>query len=66
MKDNKVFRKIMGGIIIAFVIILTLTLIKRLPPIMKVVSLAANVATIYFTVNYFFKNKKKKEENGRN
>ena len=59
---NTVFRKIIGILIITAVLIITFTLIKRLPPVMKVVSLAANVATIYFTVNYFIKQKKKKEE----
>jgi hypothetical protein len=59
---NTVFRKIIGILIIAAALIITFTLIKRLPPVMKVVSLAANVATIYFTVNYFIKQKKKKEE----
>jgi hypothetical protein len=58
------FKKIMGGLIIALVLLITIRYVKMLPAIMKLLAIGANVATIYLTYNWFIKQKKKKEKNG--
>ena len=56
---KQLFKTIMGGLIIAFVLLLTIKFIKVLPIIMKLMALAANILTIYLAYNYFINNKNK-------
>jgi len=58
---NKItLSKILGILIIAFVVLATLKYIKLLPAILKVLALAANLVTIYIAYNYFINLKNKK------
>jgi hypothetical protein len=57
---NDTVKKILGYLAIAAVIILTLTFIKRLPPIVKLFALGANIFTIYFSYTELIKRKNKK------
>ena len=59
---NDTVKKILGYLAIAFVVILTLTFIKRLPSIVKLVALGANIFTIYFAYTELIKKKSKKSE----
>jgi hypothetical protein len=52
--------KILGILIIAFVVLATLKYIKLLPAILKILALAANLVTIYLAYNYFINLKNKK------
>ena len=56
---KRLFKMIIGGIIIAFVLLLTILYIKVLPPLIKVLALAVNACVIYMCYAYLFKNKKK-------
>lgn len=58
---SPLIRKILGVFVIAAVILITITLIKKLPPIMKLVALTADVIAIYYAV-ILIKNKKSKDE----
>ncbi len=51
--------KILGILIIAFVVLATLKYVKLLPAILKVLALAANLVTIYLAYNYFINLKNK-------
>ena len=60
---SPIVKKIIGFFLIAFAVIVTIVLIKKLPPIMKLIALAADVFTIYIAVNLIkSKNKKEKDE----
>lgn len=61
MFENKIIRKIIGVLIIAFILTLTVMLIKRLPPLLKIVNLGVDVIAIYLTIKNFLKTKKSKE-----
>jgi hypothetical protein len=56
---KQLFKTIMGGLIIAFVLLLTIKFIKVLPPLIKILALAVNAGIIYLTYSYLFKNTKK-------
>jgi len=56
--EKETLYKILGVLAIVFVIVLTLTVIKFLPAIIKVLALLANVVTIYFALK-FIKTKKR-------
>ena len=56
---NPILKKITGFFLIALAVIVTLVLIKKLPPIMKLITLAADVFTVYIAVG-LIKNKKVK------
>jgi len=56
---KKLFQIIIGVILIAFILLLTILYIKRLPILMKVLALAINACVIYMSYTYLFKNKKK-------
>ena len=58
---NETLKKILMGLLVAFVILLTLKYVKMLPAIMKVLALAGNVITIYWAYTVF-KNKSKKDK----
>jgi heme O synthase-like polyprenyltransferase len=58
---NGTLKKILMGLLVAFVILLTLKYVKMLPAVMKVLALAANVVTIYWAYT-IFKSKKDKDE----
>jgi len=63
MEMSPIVKKIIGFFLIAFAVIVTIVLIKKLPPIMKLIALAADVFTIYIAVNLIkSKNKKEKDE----
>jgi heme O synthase-like polyprenyltransferase len=66
--NRKTFKKIIGVLVILLIVAVTFKFIKIFPPVMKIVALGANVATIYFAVNLLIKekapkNKKNKTEN---
>lgn len=61
MELNPTLKKIIGFFLIALAILVTIVLIKRLPPIMKLIALAADAFTIYLAVN-LIKSKKKDEK----
>lgn len=46
---NDTTKKILGWVVIAFVVVLSFTLIKRLPPIMKVLVFGADIFVIYYS-----------------
>ena len=56
---NDTVKKILGWLAIAGVVILTLTFIKRLPSIVKLLALGANIFTIYFAYTELIRRKKK-------
>ena len=56
---NDTVKKILGYLTIAAVVILTLTFIKRLPAIVKLIALGANIFTIYFAYTELIKRKNK-------
>lgn len=63
MSDNsakKLFKVIMGVLIIAFVLLTTIKYLKVLPPVMKILALAVNAATFYLSYIYLIRNKKDK------
>lgn len=59
---NDTIKKIIGWLLILFIVILTLTFIKKVPSIVKVFALAANIFTIYFAYTELIKRKFKKEK----
>jgi len=61
MELNPILKKIIGFFLIAAAIMVTIVFVKRLPPIMKLLALAADVFTIYYAVQ-LIKNKKQKDE----
>ena len=57
MKEN--IKKILLSLLIVFVVVLTMTYIKRMPPVMKVMMLAVDLVVVYWAyVNLITKNKK--------
>ena len=61
---NQTFKKIMGILIIAFVLVLTIKFVKMLPAFMKILALGGNVATIYLVYRelIYYKTKNKEDE----
>lgn len=59
---NDTIKKIIGWLLILFIVILTLTFIKKVPSIVKVFALAANIFTIYFAYTELIKRKLKKDK----
>lgn len=58
---NDTVKKIIGFLIIAFVVVLSLTLIKKLPPVMKVLAIGVDIFAIYFAYTELIKTKIKKD-----
>jgi len=58
--NKDILKKIIGYILIGLVVVVTISLIKVLPVIMKLLALAANVLTIYLAYTYFINNKQNK------
>ena len=60
---SPIVKKIIGFFLIALAVIVTIVLIKKLPPVMKLIALAADLFTIFIAVNLIkSKNKKEKDE----
>ena len=60
MKEN--IKKILLSLLIVFVVVLTMTYIKRMPPVMKVMALAVDLVIVYWAyVNLIIKKTKKDE-----
>ena len=59
---NSTVKKILGWLAIFFIVVLTFTLIKRLPSILKVLILGVNVLTIYYAYTKLILIKKEKKE----
>lgn len=59
---NDSVKKILGIVLIAFVLVLSFTLIKRLPPIMKVLVIGGDVLAIYYAYTELINKKTKKDE----
>lgn len=53
--SKKIFYKILGYFLIALVLIISVRYIIKLPMIIKVLSLAFNVITIYYVYNFLIK-----------
>ena len=53
--SKKIFYKILGYFLIALVLIISVRYIIKLPMIIKVLSLAFNVITIYYAYNFLIK-----------
>jgi len=63
MEMSPIVKKIIGFFLIALAVIVTIVLIKKLPPVMKLIALAADLFTIFIAVNLIkSKNKKEKDE----
>lgn len=61
MKEG-VLKKILGGLLMATFVILTVMYIKKLPPLMKVMMLAVDVCVFYISVNVLIKPKKENKD----
>ena len=61
MELSPTIKKIIGFFLIALAVLTTVMLIKKLPPVMKLIALSADVFTIYIAVN-LIKSKSKKEK----
>jgi arginine exporter protein ArgO len=60
---SPIVKKIIGFFLIALAVIVAIVLIKKLPPVMKLIALAADLFTIFIAVNLIkSKNKKEKDE----
>jgi len=55
--SKEIFYKILGYFLIAFVLIISVRYIIKLPMIIKVVAIVFNVITIYYAYNFLIKNK---------
>ena len=64
MSAKQKLNVILGVLLIAFVVLITLKYLLKVPPFVKIAALAVNALTIYYAVNYLIKPKKK--NNGRN
>lgn len=60
MKQN--LKKVLGVLMIAFVVLLTIRYIKVLSPVLKVLALGLNVITIYYTIQLFKGDEKTKSK----
>lgn len=60
---KKILKIIMGVLLIAAALVLTLKFIKMLPAFVKILALAADVATVYYAVNFLILNKNKNKKN---
>ena len=54
----KIFKVVMGILIIAFFLLLTIKYIKVIPPVIKVLAVAINAAVIYLVYTGLIKKKK--------
>ena len=61
MKEG-VLKKILGGLLMATFVILTVMYIKKLPPLMKVMMLAVDVCVYYISVKVLINPKQKEKE----
>ncbi|MFT7614277.1 MAG: hypothetical protein ACI9J3_003259 [Parvicellaceae bacterium] len=55
---TRIFKVVMGILIIAFVLLLTIKYIKVIPPVIKVLALIVNAAVIYLSYTGLIKQKK--------
>ena len=53
-------KKIIGFVIIGLIVLITIRYIIKLPAILKLLALGADIISIYLTYNYFINNKTKK------
>ena len=60
------YKLVFSVFIIAFAIILTLSLVKFLPPIFKLIMLTADVVIIYFAVDFYKTTKNKNNSKNNN
>jgi len=51
-ESKRIFKIIMGILVITFVILLTLRYIKKIPPVVKVAALAFDIIVVYYIVKY--------------
>ena len=63
---TKLFKIVLGGMLIALSLYLTLKFALKAPPFMKILFLIANVATIYLVYVYLIQTKKDKKQDGPN
>ena len=56
---TQTFKTIMGILIIALALVLTINLVKMLPAFMKVLALGGNIATIYLVYHELIKKSNK-------
>lgn len=61
----RVFKIIIGILILAFFAGATVIFIKKLPPLMKIIGLAIDVGVYYLTINSLIINKKKNENGNK-
>jgi hypothetical protein len=61
MEINPILKKTIGFFLITGAVMVTIVFVKRLPPIMKLMVLAADVITIYYAVQ-LIKNKKQNKK----
>jgi len=58
---NENLKKILAVLLIAFMVVLTLMFVKKLPPVMKIAALAVDTVVVYWAYT-FLKTKNKKEQ----
>ncbi|CAG7580374.1 MAG: hypothetical protein SLAVMIC_00383 [uncultured marine phage] len=68
MSENgkQIFRILMGIVIIGLALVFTVKFIKMLPAFGKIIGIAANIATIYFTVDWIKRKQNKSDNNNNN
>ena len=61
MKEKKtILFKVIGYVIIGLIVLITIRYIIKLPAILKLMALGADIIGIYLVYNYFINNKSKK------
>ena len=61
MKEKKtILFKVIGYVIIGLIVLITIRYIIKLPAILKLMALGADIISIYLVYNYFINNKSKK------
>ncbi len=61
MKEKKtILYKVIGYVIIGLIVLITIRYIIKLPAILKLMALGADIISIYLVYNYFINNKSKK------
>ena len=61
MKEKKtILFKVIGYVIIGLIVLITIRYIIKLPAILKLMALGADIISIYLAYNYFINNKSKK------
>tara|TARA_B100000700_G_C14926581_1_gene799746 strand:+ start:39 stop:230 length:192 start_codon:yes stop_codon:yes gene_type:complete len=58
--EKSLYFKIIGYVIIGFIVLINIRFILKLPPILKLMALGADIISIYLVYNYFINNKSKK------